>query len=121
MNDKRRKYAAVVSAEPKLLDRYPTSIHRIEEELVYRLTDPIVEEAIKGECIVRLTETEQQKGFPTYMIAFRKYVYIEEIVRCKDCKWRDEPGCAIRIVDESDRPEDGDYCSFGERRADDTR
>lgn len=38
------------------------------------------------------------------------------VVRCKDCKWRDEPGCAIRIVDESDRPEDDDYCSFGERK-----
>lgn len=37
-----------------------------------------------------------------------------EIVRCKDCKWRDDPGCAIRIVDESDRPEDDDYCSWGE-------
>lgn len=38
------------------------------------------------------------------------------VVRCKDCKWRDEPGCAIRIVDESDRPEDDDYCPFGERK-----
>ena len=40
----------------------------------------------------------------------------EAVVRCKDCKWSDELGCAIRIVDESDRPEDDDYCSFGERR-----
>ena len=39
-------------------------------------------------------------------------------IRCKDCKWRDEPGCAIRIVDESDRPKDDDFCSFGERKDD---
>ena len=39
----------------------------------------------------------------------------EEIVRCKDCKWYGHPGCAIRIVDDSDKPNDNDFCSFGER------
>lgn len=43
-----------------------------------------------------------------------------EIVRCKDCKWWHDVGCAIRIVDESDEPKDDDYCSFGERREDET-
>ena len=38
-----------------------------------------------------------------------------EVVRCKDCKWYHEIGCAIKIVDESDEPKDNDYCSFGER------
>ena len=42
----------------------------------------------------------------------------DEIVRCRDCKWRDDIGCAIRIVDESDRPKDDGYCCFGERRTD---
>lgn len=37
-------------------------------------------------------------------------------VRCKHCKWWNEPGCAIRIVDDSDRPKENDFCSFGERR-----
>ncbi|MBR0341047.1 MAG: hypothetical protein IJH64_02105 [Oscillospiraceae bacterium] len=41
-----------------------------------------------------------------------------EIVRCKDCKWWRNVGCAIRIVDESDEPKDNDYCSFWERRED---
>lgn len=27
-----------------------------------------------------------------------------EVVRCKDCKWYHEIGCAIEIVDESDEP-----------------
>jgi hypothetical protein len=42
----------------------------------------------------------------------------EAVVRCKDCKWRDDYGCALRIVDESDKPGDNDFCSFGERRTD---
>lgn len=39
-----------------------------------------------------------------------------DIVRCKECKWRGHIGCAVQIVDESDRPNDNDFCSFGERR-----
>lgn len=39
-----------------------------------------------------------------------------QIVRCKDCKWFNDIGCAIRIVDDSDKPKDDDYCSFGERK-----
>ena len=38
-----------------------------------------------------------------------------EVVRCKDCKWYGHLGCAIRIVDDSDKPNDNDFCSFGER------
>ena len=40
----------------------------------------------------------------------------EPVVRCKDCKWFNDIGCAIRIVDDSDKPKDDDYCSFGERK-----
>ena len=42
-----------------------------------------------------------------------------DLVRCIECRWFGDFGCAIRIVDESDRPSEEDYCSFGERRADD--
>lgn len=41
-----------------------------------------------------------------------------EVVRCKDCKWFEKPGCAILIVDDSDKPSKNDFCSFGERRDD---
>lgn len=37
-------------------------------------------------------------------------------VRCKDCKWFGELGCAIRIVDDTDKPSENDFCSFGERK-----
>ena len=38
-----------------------------------------------------------------------------EVVRCKDCKWFNDIGCSICIVDDSDKPTENDYCSFGER------
>lgn len=38
------------------------------------------------------------------------------VVRCKDCKWFNKIGCAIKIVDETDKPTEYDFCSFGERR-----
>lgn len=41
-----------------------------------------------------------------------------EIIRCKDCKWFNDIGCAIRIVDDSDKPKENDFCSFAERRKD---
>lgn len=41
---------------------------------------------------------------------------VVEVVRCKDCKWFNDFGCAIWIVDESDKPRKDDFCSFGERR-----
>lgn len=40
-----------------------------------------------------------------------------EIIRCKECKWFGDLGCAIRIVDDSDKPTENDYCSFAERRS----
>jgi len=41
---------------------------------------------------------------------------VMEVVRCKNCKWFNDFGCAIRIVDESDKPKEDDFCSWGERR-----
>lgn len=38
-----------------------------------------------------------------------------EVIRCKDCKWFNQIGCAIQIVDETDRPTEDDFCSFAER------
>lgn len=36
--------------------------------------------------------------------------------RCKDCKWFGELGCAINIVDDTDKPQENDFCSFAERK-----
>ena len=45
-------------------------------------------------------------------------VDVVEAVRCRDCKWFNKIGCAIKIVDESDKPHEDDFCSFAERRRD---
>lgn len=39
-----------------------------------------------------------------------------EVVRCRDCKWFGDVGCAIMIADDSDKPTEDDYCSFAERK-----
>lgn len=39
-----------------------------------------------------------------------------QIIRCKDCKWFNDLGCAIRIIDDTDKPKENDFCSFAERR-----
>ena len=41
------------------------------------------------------------------------------LIRCKDCKWFNEPGCSIWIVYDSDKSSEKDYCSFAELDGDD--
>ena len=60
------------------------------------------------------------RGMIKDTIARQPTVDAVEVIRCKDCKWRGEPGCAVYIVDESDRPKDDDFCSWGERKEDET-
>ena len=44
-------------------------------------------------------------------------VDVVKVTRCKDCKWRGIVGCcALDIVVEDDKPNDDDYCSYGERK-----
>lgn len=42
-----------------------------------------------------------------------------EVIRCKDCRWFKKLGCAIKIVDDSDKPKENDFCSFAERKTND--
>lgn len=41
---------------------------------------------------------------------------VVEVVRCRDCEWWGHAGCAILIVDDTDKPRENDFCSFGERK-----
>lgn len=38
------------------------------------------------------------------------------LILCENCKWFNTIGCAISIVDDSDKPTENDYCSFAEKR-----
>lgn len=40
------------------------------------------------------------------------------VVRCKDCIWWKRAGCAFDTRIEEDIPKENDFCSYGERRAD---
>ena len=62
---------------------------------------------IEDECELREIWTEYFDGIPSAE---------PKIVRCKDCKWFNCIGCAIEIVDDSDKPTENDFCSFAERR-----
>ena len=55
---------------------------------------------------------------PVYCPECQEGADMAPVVRCKDCKWWKHPGCAVYIVDDSDRPHENDFCSFGERRDD---
>lgn len=63
---------------------------------------------LTDECIERIADAVVKK-----MLAAEP-----EIIRCKDCKWFGEIGCAISVVDDTDKPNENDYCSFAERRTD---
>ena len=39
---------------------------------------------------------------------------LKEVIRCKNCKWFNTGGCAIEIIDNSDKPTENDFCSFAE-------
>ena len=64
---------------------------------------------------------EEQSGYKMlndYLAVRRYLVNSVEVVRCKDCRRRDEkinviPLCPIALCKE--RTEDDDYCSYGER------
>lgn len=58
-----------------------------------------------------------------YRVPCRKFVNaadVVEVVRCKDCKWRNTPDCDMTCYDDTgeivDLTEDNDFCSYGERK-----
>lgn len=48
------------------------------------------------------------------IMAWNKRAEDEPVIHCRDCKWFGEPGCAIWIVDDSDKPTEDDFCSFAD-------
>ena len=83
-----------------------------------------VERLDNGYCKVCAIIKEQEHEFSNWcdkdevseLIDNMPSADVVEVVRCKDCKWRNKAGCALRIVDDSDKPSDDDYCSYGERK-----
>ena len=68
------------------------------------------------------TSAEHDVFFPAIILGTIKAIPAADVVpavRCKDCKWFGLAGCAIRIVDDIDKPSEDDFCSFGERKGGD--
>lgn len=64
------------------------------------------------EYIVQIEDSEKNMS-ERFVGQLRSY---PELIRCKDCKWFGDIGCAISIVDDTDKPSENDYCSFAERK-----
>lgn len=96
-------------------DQIGTELVEQEEAYVFSVVKRMYVDVDKDELIRALAYDRGQydKGYVDGRAARDA-----EIVRCKDCKWFNDFGCAIRIVDESDKPKENDFCSFGERRDD---
>lgn len=90
-------------------------IKELSNNLAHHLVDILSSE---GEVLVSMSDVRCHDNNDFATVDYRRYLKWSHLVRCKDCKWWNDMGCAIRIVDDSDKPEAGDYCSFGERRED---
>jgi len=78
----------------------------------FTLNSPMTEEDLDKIYDVDMDNTSAV----TFHTKHGKEVEFIKVVRCKDCKWFNKIGCAIKIVDESDKPHEDDFCSFAERK-----
>ena len=62
------------------------------------------------------SEWDKLDGFDS-LVCDAPTVDAVEVVRCKDCKWRNTKGCPYMNFNASAR-DDFDFCSDGERRTD---
>ena len=66
-----------------------------------------------------MTEHKRVEFIESYLKIGNDYQWNDnhgELIRCKDCKWFGKIGCAVSIVDDTDKPSENDYCSFAERK-----
>lgn len=91
------RYKAEYEIERETIDAYHMAIEALSDDAVSREVYDTIEPN-KIYCSPQLAHN------------------VEVVVRCKDCKWREHIGCALSIADDSDKPKDNDFCSYGERR-----
>ena len=91
-----------------------------------------MKEYIEREALMKIAESIQRNidpNFPTEAVTvlanFLPTADVVEVVRCKDCVWFAPNngglwyGCAFDTRHPDDVPKPDDFCSSGERRADD--
>ncbi len=88
----------------------------IIKDLTNKLADHLVDVlSSEGEIIVKMSDVSCYDD-DDFTVDYRRYLKWSHLVRCKNCKWFNDFGCAIQIADDSDKPKDNDFCSFGERK-----
>lgn len=93
----------------------------IENHLGHRLAERIFQECQNGEKIVTIGKPYTHELKPLYQIEVRADVSVQELVRCKDCKYgrpykhtKEYVACEVD-VEPVDRDKDF-FCAAGEKR-----
>ena len=87
------------------------------------MAEYIEKEALLGAIDCELFKTDPNGAEQIGVLKCRRIAHtlptadVAPVVRCKDCRWWNHAGCAIRIVDDTDKPQANDFCSYGERRS----
>ena len=92
------------------------------KDLSQNLFEAVMGELEKGERIVKLSDLRVSEVLETQMVEYRKYIKFTDLVRCKDCKHREnrewDSPCPCVCADSwySWMPEDDWFCANGERK-----
>lgn len=86
-------------------------IKQLSSQLAERIMTVLSHE---GEIVARLSDLRVEEYMPTNSVEYRRQINWSPLVRCKDCKWRDESTCIVHGA----IWKDNDFCSRGERRTD---
>ena len=117
--NKKRK-CEIQPAPPRYITFIPEK-HRDKVNTVLYVCDGKECESCSKNFCIHTTNIEHARNFRRVATTENAVIYEEDdtqttVIRCKDCKYFGDIGCAIQIVDESDKPKENDYCSFAERK-----
>lgn len=88
---KDQNYGKVVTVPKEYVDRTDGDIVRHYSKMMARdLCDKVLTEMVKGECICSLSPMFQTEIPEEHLVEMRQKVTIRRLVRCKDCRWKDQ-------------------------------
>ena len=104
-------------------DYVKQDVDYIDNYLLGKLGDCVMRNLVaEGEIVVKLSELCKEEFTPTNSIQLKRQIAWKPLVRCGECKWCDDKGkgraliCTNPYIDMDIHPLD--FCSYGERRAD---
>ena len=118
-------YSKSMSAPTEYADRDPAFFFYVREQIGRDLANTLLDKIEVGEKIVGLQEIKTEQ-IDLYRVKYSRYINVEDIVRCKDCKYSYNNdgefslyvGCPMFddwICDDEGYTEEG-YCYKAERR-----